>query len=295
MHEANLKRRFPGIEVFSIEQLPGRLFSYVVYKVNAELNGFPFVFVVKQIPLTPINPFKEYPANTETEYRFLEKSCKQGKICTPEPISLFEDSFAMTYVEGEKFSDIAKREVAGLVEIMAECVAELHSLNTSDFSFLPVRDADYRIEQVKKFKAPDDQLQAEAFKKLERTKPRMHQYVVCNGDVQSGHFLMTETGPCMIDFDGVCIGDAAYEIAWSFKGKKDFFFGQKREGERFMEKYCSKFGELKNFDFYWLLTVARVYTMGSTVAELVPENSHLLIIREGIDATRQELENLVGK
>jgi len=116
-----------------------------------------------------------------------------------------------------------------------------------------------------------------AVMRLEETKTRPSRLVLIHGDFGPDHVLLTQKGPVVVDWEGISVGDPAYDVGWVYhiirlegqtmidhrfvkvpKRASAINFDLGEEFVKYYENYCGS--KAANLDFYKDLVAIRLAT-----------------------------------
>jgi aminoglycoside phosphotransferase (APT) family kinase protein len=172
-----------------------------------------------------------------------------------------------TMVEAlEGMGEAEQAEQAEMWKRLIELLADMHKLDweSAGFGFLdpPVDEYSYANGWLSIFKEYSKQVQLydimPVLDWLEENKPPSDRYVLLHGDYHPDNVIVRDGEiTAVVDWDGIHIGDAAYDACWCplcFRALDPSGEWSGIFGERFVEHYKAVTGEeLKNLDFYYVV------------------------------------------
>lgn len=176
-------------------------------------------------------------------------------------------------------SDVSDDELAGALEFRARVLSQVR--RKINLGYITSLSPFTRSEYLK------------AVMRLEKTKVQPSRLALIHGDFGPDHVLVTQSGPVVVDWEGICVGDPAYDVGWVYhiiriEGQAmidhRFVRVSKRAsinfdlGEEFLEHYENYFGsEPANLGFYKDLVAIRLATILDLHVRLGPFFLHRLL------------------
>jgi aminoglycoside phosphotransferase (APT) family kinase protein len=233
------------------------------------------------------------------EYTAL-KTLKTQTVLVPEVFALEMDKsvlgapfMIMEKIDGISASHLLKngKDVVATVDMLASVLAAIHAVNPTvlfdkidsenQFVFVKEKLSEIRnlinIQYITGFSPFTLKKYLNALKKLEKATIENSTQTLIHGDFGPDHVLLANKGPVVLDWEGVSLGDPAYDVAWTYhilmlegvnmidhkfvksQGRRLFNVDLR---ERFIECYKSHSAwKLANLEFFKILTALRLVAL----------------------------------